>query len=53
MLAEMRDGLGLSAQAFATPLTVLDEYVGEGYSIPTPASTEALQLLAATEGVLG
>ncbi len=31
---------------------VLDEYVGDGYGIPTTASTEALQLLAATEGIV-
>lgn len=32
--------------------TVLDEYVGDGYGIPTAASTEALQLLARTEGIV-
>jgi len=31
---------------------VLDNFVGEGYGIPTPASTEALQLLARTEGLI-
>ncbi len=31
---------------------VLDDYIGDGYGIPTAASTEALQLLAATEGIV-
>jgi 1-aminocyclopropane-1-carboxylate deaminase/D-cysteine desulfhydrase-like pyridoxal-dependent ACC family enzyme len=33
-------------------VTVLDDYVGAGYGIPTTASTEALQLLARTEGIV-
>ncbi len=31
---------------------VLDQFVGEGYGIPTPESEEALQLLARTEGLI-
>jgi 1-aminocyclopropane-1-carboxylate deaminase/D-cysteine desulfhydrase-like pyridoxal-dependent ACC family enzyme len=33
-------------------VTVLDNYVGAGYGIPTTASTEALQLLARTESIV-
>ena len=29
-----------------------DEYVGAGYSLPTPGMIEAVQLLAQTEGIL-
>ncbi|MFZ4984587.1 MAG: 1-aminocyclopropane-1-carboxylate deaminase/D-cysteine desulfhydrase [Blastocatellia bacterium] len=31
---------------------VIDDYIGEGYGIPTAAGEEALELLARTEGVL-
>lgn len=31
---------------------VLDGYMGEGYAIPSPGGTRALQLLAATEGII-
>jgi L-cysteate sulfo-lyase len=33
-------------------IIVLDQYVGEGYGIPTPGGMEAIHLLAETEGVL-
>jgi L-cysteate sulfo-lyase len=32
--------------------TVLDEYAGAGYGIPTPAGEEALELLARAEGIV-
>lgn len=32
-------------------VTVLDEYVGDGYGIPSPQGAEAIELLARTEGV--
>ena len=32
--------------------TVLDGYLGEGYAVPTAGSSEALRLLATTEGVV-
>jgi D-cysteine desulfhydrase len=32
--------------------TVLDEYTGAGYGIPTPAGEEAIALLARTEGIV-
>jgi L-cysteate sulfo-lyase len=35
-----------------TPITVLDDYVGEGYGIESRAGREALELLARTEGIL-
>ncbi len=33
-------------------IEVLDEYVGEGYGIPTPASEEATRLFARVEGIV-
>ncbi|MBO9129374.1 D-cysteine desulfhydrase [Bacillus sp. 165] len=33
-------------------ITCFDEYVGEGYAIPTPEMVEAVQLMARTEGIL-
>lgn len=33
-------------------LTALDDQVGEGYGIPTPAALEALELFARTEGLV-
>lgn len=33
-------------------ITVLDEYVGPGYSLPTREMTEAIQMFARTEGIL-
>jgi D-cysteine desulfhydrase family pyridoxal phosphate-dependent enzyme len=43
--------LGSSALP-STQVTVLDEYVGPGYGLDSPASRAALQLLARTEGLL-
>ena len=33
-------------------LTALDDQVGEGYGVPTPAGLEALELFARTEGLV-
>ena len=33
-------------------VSVYDDYVGPGYSLPTPEMVEAVQLLARTEGIL-
>jgi D-cysteine desulfhydrase len=33
-------------------ITCFDEYVGRGYSLPTPEMVEAVQLLSRTEGIL-
>jgi 1-aminocyclopropane-1-carboxylate deaminase/D-cysteine desulfhydrase-like pyridoxal-dependent ACC family enzyme len=33
-------------------VTVLDEYVGPGYGIDSPASVAAIELLARTEGLM-
>jgi len=35
-----------------SPIVVDDTFVGTGYGVPTPASTEALEILARTEGIV-
>jgi len=44
--------LGQSEQPVADDLYVDDSFIGEGYSIPTNESQEALRLFAETEGIL-
>lgn len=44
--------LDLPAGALDEKVTVLDEYLGAGYGIPTPAGQAALELLARTEGIV-
>lgn len=44
--------LGIETQLNPSDLSVSEEYVGEGYGIPTPSCLEAIQLLARTEGIL-
>nr|WP_310523540.1 D-cysteine desulfhydrase [Polymorphobacter sp.] len=45
------DLLGTPSPAQAA-VTALDDWVGPGYSLPTPAMVEAVRMLASTEGVL-
>ncbi len=33
-------------------IEVLDQYIGQGYAIPTPEATEAIKALARTEGII-
>lgn len=44
--------LGVPGELSEDRITVLDEYVGPGYSLPTEEMTEAIQLFAREEGVL-
>jgi D-cysteine desulfhydrase len=44
--------LGLDDNQFREDATVSDQFVGEGYSIPSKESASALGLLAQTEGIL-
>jgi 1-aminocyclopropane-1-carboxylate deaminase/D-cysteine desulfhydrase-like pyridoxal-dependent ACC family enzyme len=48
----INDLLELPSNTLNDNVTVIDEYVGEGYGIPSPESEAALQLLARTEGIL-
>jgi D-cysteine desulfhydrase len=42
----------LGCPAPAAPATCLDDYLGAGYTLPTPGMVEAVRLLARTEGIL-
>jgi D-cysteine desulfhydrase len=44
--------LGLSAAIPRETVVCFGDYVGPGYSLPTPGMAEAVQLLARTEGIL-
>jgi 1-aminocyclopropane-1-carboxylate deaminase/D-cysteine desulfhydrase-like pyridoxal-dependent ACC family enzyme len=48
----MRLGAKPSSVGADAPVEVDDGWVGEGYGVPTPASIEALELVARTEGIL-
>jgi 1-aminocyclopropane-1-carboxylate deaminase/D-cysteine desulfhydrase-like pyridoxal-dependent ACC family enzyme len=54
LLHDMADRLGAKPVSLGaeTPIEVDDGWVGPGYGVPTPASTEALELVARTEGIL-
>lgn len=53
-VAEIVAGIGrlLAVKIPHDPVTVLDEYIGEGYGISTPATDAAIKLLAQTEGIV-
>jgi D-cysteine desulfhydrase len=44
--------VGITAEIPRDTVTCFDEYVGPGYSRPTPEMAEAVRLLARTEGIL-
>ncbi len=44
--------LGARTAAEPADVVVFDDYVGPGYSLPTPAMVEAVQMLAREEGIL-
>jgi 1-aminocyclopropane-1-carboxylate deaminase/D-cysteine desulfhydrase-like pyridoxal-dependent ACC family enzyme len=44
--------LGVDLRFSPDEVIVHDEYVGPGYAIPTPASSEAVRLFARTEGII-
>lgn len=46
------DKLGLSGGVPESAVEVADQYVGDGYSLPTASMIEAVTLLARTEGIL-
>jgi 1-aminocyclopropane-1-carboxylate deaminase/D-cysteine desulfhydrase-like pyridoxal-dependent ACC family enzyme len=52
IISGINDLLELPIDTLSQDVTVLDEFVGEGYGIPSPESEAALQLLARTEGIL-
>ncbi|MBW1732823.1 MAG: D-cysteine desulfhydrase [Deltaproteobacteria bacterium] len=52
LVKETADRVGVSAQIPRDAVTCLGDYVGPGYSLPTPEMAEAVKLLARTEGIL-
>jgi len=46
------DHVGVNGKIPREAVTVVDDYVGAGYSVPTSEMVEAVQLLARTEGIL-
>lgn len=48
----LNDLFNLPLHTLSDEVQVLDEFVGEGYGIPSPESEMALQLLARTDGIL-
>ena len=44
--------VGLNFEIPREAVTCFDEYVGPGYSLPTPGMAEAVRMLARTEGIL-
>lgn len=44
--------LGSHETVRAGELTVMADYIGKGYGVPTPASQEAMALFAKTEGII-
>jgi len=52
LAARTREFLGLPAEAVPGELRIFDDYVGPGYSLPTPEMAEAVRVFARTEGIL-
>lgn len=52
LVEKTRKHIGIKEEVPKEYVTCLDNYVGEGYSLPTPEMIEAVQLLARTEGIL-
>jgi 1-aminocyclopropane-1-carboxylate deaminase/D-cysteine desulfhydrase-like pyridoxal-dependent ACC family enzyme len=51
LVKETEDALGLSSRVTSNDIFVFDEYIGEGYSVPTSEGIEAIRLVAKTEGI--
>ena len=50
LVKETEDALGLGSRVTSDDIFVFDEYIGEGYSVPTSEGIEAIRLVAKTEG---
>jgi 1-aminocyclopropane-1-carboxylate deaminase/D-cysteine desulfhydrase-like pyridoxal-dependent ACC family enzyme len=53
LLQEMDGVLGVAGESIAPPerIEVDDRFIGGGYAVATPESTDAIRLLAETEGI--
>jgi D-cysteine desulfhydrase len=52
LVGETAKLLGLKDEIPRSAVTCFDQYVGPGYSLPTPEMVEAVKLLCRTEGIL-
>ena len=51
LIKETEDILGLDSRVKNDEIFVFDEYIGEGYSVPTSEGIDAIRLVAQTEGI--
>ena len=51
LINETEDVLGLDSRVKNDEIFVFDEYIGEGYSVPTSEGIDAIHLVAQTEGI--
>ena len=51
LINETEDVLGLDSRVKNDEIFVFDEYIGEGYSVPTSEGIDAIRLVAQTEGI--
>ena len=51
VLAGLADVIDVNPDVFAVPIEIDDRFVGGGYGVPTPESTEAIELCARREAL--
>ena len=51
LIKKTEDVLGLESRVKNDEIFVFDEYIGEGYSVPTSEGIDAIRLVAQTEGI--
>ena len=51
LINETEDVLGFESRVKNDEIFVFDEYIGEGYSVPTSEGIDAIRLVAQTEGI--
>ena len=51
LINETEDVLGLESRVKNDEIFVFDEYIGEGFSVPTSEGIDAIRLVAQTEGI--
>ena len=51
LIDETEETLGLNSKVASNDIFVFDEYIGDGYTMPTSKGIEAIHLVAQTEGI--
>jgi len=51
LIGETEETLGLDSKVPSNDIFVFDEYIGDGYTMPTSKGIEAIHLVAQTEGI--